>query len=262
MKILVQTLKIFTLLFLLTGCLSKKKMTRLKEDYQIFRTGLDSLGSVQKLPERKIKPRDRIIVTVNTESLNKEQLNIFQDLKGTVNFLVDSAGNINFPLIGQTKLIGLTRLQAGEYIQKALSNYILKPIVMVNLDNYRIKVMGEVTRQGVFDLGEEQANLIAAISFAGGLLQTARRDSILVIREEADQRKIYTVDIRNANTLFNSPAYYLQPNDIVVVRPNDYYFTSMRNQENTTNLLLLSPVTTLLGILFFSVPLILTFTRR
>ena len=237
-------------------------MTRLKEDYQIFRTGLDSLGSVQKLPERKIKPRDRLMIIVNTESLNKDQLNVFQDLKGNVSLLVDSAGKINFPLLGLVKVEHLTRFEAATLLQNALRKHILDPVVLVNMESYRIKIIGEVTKQGVFDLGEDQANLIAAITSAGGLLQTARRDSILVIREEANQRKIYAVDIRNAAALFQSSAYYLQPNDIIVVRPNDYYFTSLSSQESGIKFSLLSPVTTVIGIVFIIFSLVLTFIRR
>src|SRR5690606_37267784 len=65
----------------------------------------------------------------------------------------------------------------------------------------------------------DRPTILDAIASAGDLKITAKRDDILVTREEEGKRHSYRLDIRDAD-IMNSPAYYLAQNDIIYIEPN------------------------------------------
>lgn len=136
-------------------------------------------------------------------------------------YLVDSNGEIDFPILGKLKVAGLTRLQLTELIkQKLIEEDLIKdPVVTVQFLNFKISVMGEVARPGSFTINSDRITLLEALSMAGDLTIYGRRDRVAVIREVDGKRTILFHDLRSAD-LFLSPCYYLQQNDIVYVEPN------------------------------------------
>lgn len=136
-------------------------------------------------------------------------------------YLVDTNGNIDFPILGQIHAEGLTRMQLTELIKNKLieGDLIKDPIVTVQFLNFKISVMGEVSRPGSFTISGDRITLLEALSMAGDLTIYGRRDRIGVIRENDGKRTILFHDLRSAD-IFNSPCYYLQQNDIVYVEPN------------------------------------------
>ena len=92
-------------------------------------------------------------------------------------------------------------------------------MVTVQFMNFKISVTGEVTSPGVFDISGDKITIFEAISLARNLTIYGRRDGVYVIREQNGSRTIYQVDLRTVD-MFNSPAYYLQQNDVVYVEPN------------------------------------------
>lgn len=136
-------------------------------------------------------------------------------------YLVDTGGNIDFPILGQIHAEGLTRMQLTELIKDKLveGDLIKDPIVTVQFLNFKISVMGEVSRPGSFAISGDRITLLEALSMAGDLTIYGRRDRVGVIRENNGKRTILFHDLRSAE-IFNSPCYYLQQNDIVYVEPN------------------------------------------
>ena len=136
-------------------------------------------------------------------------------------YLVDTNGNIDFPILGQIHAEGLTRMQLTELIKNRLieGDLIKDPIVTVQFLNFKISVMGEVSRPGSFTISGDRITLLEALSMAGDLTIYGRRDRVGVIREDNGKRTILFHDLRSAD-IFNSPCYYLQQNDIVYVEPN------------------------------------------
>lgn len=136
-------------------------------------------------------------------------------------YLVDTNGNIDFPILGQIHAEGLTRMQLTELIKNKLieGDLIKDPIVTVQFLNFKISVMGEVSRPGSFTISGDRITLLEALSMAGDLTIYGRRDRVGVIRENDGKRTILFHDLRSAD-IFNSPCYYLQQNDIVYVEPN------------------------------------------
>ena len=136
-------------------------------------------------------------------------------------YLVDTEGNIDFPILGTLYVEGLTRMELTEFIKNKLieEDLIKDPIVTVQFLNFKISVMGEVSRPGSFTISGDRITLLGALSMAGDLTIYGRRDRVGVIREENGKRTILFHDLRSAE-IFNSPCYYLQQNDIVYVEPN------------------------------------------
>jgi len=94
------------------------------------------------------------------------------------------------------------------------------PVVTVRMANYKISVLGEVNRPGMFTVSNEKINIFEALAQAGDLTIYGVRDNVKLIRENSKGRKeIITVVLNDAN-IINSPYYYLQQNDILYVEPN------------------------------------------
>lgn len=136
-------------------------------------------------------------------------------------YLVNAKGFINFPFLGKIKAAGLTEEELEEVITQALLNkkLVLEPIVTIRRLNFKVTVLGEVARPTVVTVPSEKISLLEAIGLAGDLTIYARRDNILVIREENGVKVTRRLNL-NSNELFHSPYYYLKPNDVVYVEPN------------------------------------------
>lgn len=230
-------------------------MERLKSEYQVFRTGLDSLGTVSKLRERNIQSGDKLFISIKSESLIEQYVNLFDD-GASIEYPLDDDGFINMPLIGKIKVLGLARTEVEKIVKSKLAPFIKDPFVSIKPLTIQIKVIGQVDKQNVIVLPENEANLVTVLANVGGLQNYARRDSILVIREQNGNRQLINVDLRDANKFFNSPAFQLQNNDVVVVQANDYFFKNYRNQEIATNMGRITPYLAILGILFIIIPVI------
>ena len=135
-------------------------------------------------------------------------------------YVVDSEGNIEFPVLGMIHVGGLTMQEVSGCIKDKLvgKNLLNNPIVIAKLINLKISVLGEVQSVGVITAPEDHINLIEAIARAGGLSNNAMPEKVAVIRRDDNQRKMIMVNLRS-ESLFNSPAYNLQQNDIVFVYP-------------------------------------------
>ncbi len=150
-------------------------------------------------------------------------------------YLVDTNGDIDFPILGKIHVEGLTRMQLTELVKNKLieEDLIKDPIVTVQFLNFKVSVMGEVSRPGSFTISGDRITLLEALSMAGDLTIYGRRDRVAVIRENNGKRTILFHDLRSAE-IFNSPCYYLQQNDIVYVEPNKAKSgQSGINQNNT-----------------------------
>lgn len=134
-------------------------------------------------------------------------------------YLIDNNGFIQFPIIGNIKIGGLTREAALQTIKTSLKKYITDPIVNLRILNYKVTVQGEVVRPGTFSIITERITLPEAISMAGDMTIYGKRDNVLVIRE-IDGKKTYNFVDMTKSDFINSDFYYLSQNDLVVVEPN------------------------------------------
>ena len=135
-------------------------------------------------------------------------------------YLVDYNGNIEFPVLGTLKISGLNRVQATNMITDKLKDYIKDPIVNIRIVNFKVTVLGEVTRPGQYNVRNERITILEAIGSAGDLTLYGQRNNVLVIREENGKKTYNRVDLTSED-IFNSPYYYLNQNDVVYVEPNN-----------------------------------------
>jgi polysaccharide export outer membrane protein len=128
-------------------------------------------------------------------------------------------GFIDMPVIGSVKAAGLTKAQLQTTLETKLTDNVRNPSVLVRLLQFNVNVLGEVRAPGTQKFNVDRVTIIDALSAAGDLTDFGKREDIMVIREQDGKKVYHTVDLRS-KTLFQSPVYFLQPNDIVYVGPN------------------------------------------
>lgn len=184
--------------------------------------------------EPVIQKNDLLSISVN--SLNTEASKIFNAPNATVveasrnetgstsqasGYLVNQEGIIQFPVLGKIHAAGMTKKQLSDKITKSLQEKQLlrDPIVDVRYLNYRVTVLGEVGKPSVINVPNEKITLLEALGLAGDLTIYAKRDNIMVVREEENKKVIKRLNLKS-DEIFTSPYYYLKSNDIVYVEPN------------------------------------------
>jgi len=148
-------------------------------------------------------------------------------------YLVDSQGNIDFPVLGTIKLGGLTKSDAIEKLKSELRKYINSPIINLRITNYKISILGEVVRPGSYNIVSERITLPEALSMAGDLTIYGNRKEILIIRDVEGIKIHNYIDITSPEFI-NSPYYYLDQNDLVYVNPNKTKINSSAVGPNVT----------------------------
>ena len=137
-------------------------------------------------------------------------------------YLVDKDGYINFPVLGKIHIGGLTKDAATDTIANILDReYVKDPTVNIRFLNFKITLLGEVSRPSTVTILTEKVNILEAISLAGDLTPIGKRENVLIIREKDGQRRLIRVNL-NDKHLMLSPDYFLQQNDIVYVEPDSY----------------------------------------
>lgn len=131
-------------------------------------------------------------------------------------YIVDAEGYIDLNYVGRVKVGGLTLIEAKNTIKEMANQYLEAPTVYIRLLNFNINILGEVARQGTYTTYNQKFNILEALSLAGGLNDFANRANLKIIRTLNDTTKIAYVNVLDDN-LVNSPYYYLEPNDIIVV---------------------------------------------
>jgi polysaccharide export outer membrane protein len=136
-------------------------------------------------------------------------------------YLVNQDGYIQFPSLGNIMAAGLSKQRLKEEITKLLidNKLLVDPIVTIRYLNYRVTVLGEVARPTVVTVPNEKISILEAIGLAGDLTIYAKRDNVLLVREEKGSKVIKRINL-NTSEIFSSPYYYLKSNDIVYVEPN------------------------------------------
>lgn len=157
-------------------------------------------------------------------------------------YLVDNNGNIEYPVLGTITLGGLTREQATMFLKNRISEYVKDPIVNIRLVNFTVTVLGEVNAPGTFTVEDERISLTEALGLAGDLTIHGKRENVFLIRESGSKKQYTKIDLTSVNAL-NSPAYYLQQNDVLYIEPNKAKVRSASYNEN--NGIIISAIATL-----------------
>ncbi|MCM4167374.1 hypothetical protein KCTC52924_02956 [Arenibacter antarcticus] len=197
----------------------------------------------------KIQPNDILNISVSALvpetalPYNKQQPNNSTaasniELIKLQGYLVSTTGNIVFPILGTLKVTDKTTAQLEKELQQVLENggHLLEPTVSVRLLNAKVTVLGEVQRPGTYSFTEQQISLPQALGYAGDLTINGERKNVMLIREEDGMRTVTNIDLTETDW-FNSPYYYIKPNDFIVVNPNGPKVKSAGFIGNTGTLL-------------------------
>lgn len=185
-------------------------------------------NTVSKNFELKIKPDDLLYVGVTSASaeqsalFNAPQVAVLGGAGtggSTSGYLVDKSGTIQIYKLGNVKVAGLTREELKEKLQRDLTPYLREPVVTVRNLNNKVTVLGEVGRPGVLPLPTDQMSILEAIGQSGDLTINGRRDNILVIRQGEGGKEFRRLNILD-NSVFSSPYFFLQNDDVVYVEPD------------------------------------------
>jgi polysaccharide export outer membrane protein len=138
----------------------------------------------------------------------------------TPGLLVERDGTITLPKIGAVQAVGKTKQQLAKELETALLPYLKDPIVNIRFMNYRITVLGEVGHAGTFTSTNERMTILEALGQSGDIGTFGNRTNILVIRDSLGTSLAHRINILD-NSIFNSPYYFLQSNDVVYVEPKN-----------------------------------------
>lgn len=244
---------ILILVLTLTSCASKK-------DVYYFQD-ISSSPLENSFKFLNIQPGD--ILDIQIKALNPESVLIFQRQSASMQqqiqlqnraidgYLVGENGTINLPILGAVDTSDKTTNTLTLEIQEALSPYIKSPSVNIRLLNFRVSVLGEVTRPGTFTILEERVSLPQALGLAGDLTINGDRNHVLLIRNENNQTVNQVIDLTKSDFL-DSPFYFLKQNDIIYIRPNNAKVKSSGLVGNAS---------TLVSILSLAVSLFIVITR-
>lgn len=152
-------------------------------------------------------------------------------------YTIDHNGDIDFPVLGTIHVAGLHRDELGEKIKKELvsQNLVKDAVLTVDYMNLGFNVMGEVNSPGRYSFDRDRLTILDALSMAHDLTIQGSRENVLVIRETEQGRMTYRINLKEGKELFQSPAFYIQQNDVIYVSPNK--FRSRQTVVNGNNVL-------------------------
>jgi polysaccharide export outer membrane protein len=254
MKKFVLSSLLYILILQFSSCVSKKDIIYFQNDE------IDQM-KVSNSYKTIIKPDDLlqiIIMALDVEAIKPFNLgtvnisatsNSAMGLPQQLNYLVDTKGEIDFPVLGRLKIGGLSRDELIELLKNKLDpDYVLNPNINVRISNYKVTVLGDVRRPGSYNIPNERITILEEIGLAGDLSISGQRNKVVVQREEDGKKRQYSVDLLS-NELFTSPVYYLQQNDVVYIEPNYARIQSASANSNTS--LFISMTSLLIGVITF-----------
>lgn len=148
-------------------------------------------------------------------------------------YTVRPDGKMNFPLVGEIDVNGLTVYEFTQLLTKELSEYIINPKITVNvakLGTTRVFVMGEVSKQGMHELTKSH-RVLDALGAAGGFTQKAAKKNIYLVRNVGTpEENVQKLNILN----------YMKKGDMsqnVVLQEGDCLFLTSNHKLTLGNIL-------------------------
>lgn len=215
--------------FFIFSCSSNKQVVYLQDNGT---TAKDSLLITSLVQPYRVQSNDILSITV--KALDPELTTIFRPISENTQsqqnqgglyftgFTVDDHGNIEFPILGEIPVIGLTVEEIEDKVTEELLKQYFKQtaqlFVTVKLAGLRFTVLGEVGSGGTKTLFQDKVNIIEALANSGDIKSTGNRKDVLIIRQYPQGQKIHHIDLTDLSAV-KSPYYYVKPNDMIYVKP-------------------------------------------
>lgn len=245
------------MLGLWSGCVSMK-------DNVVYFNNADEVLIDQTLPDydMKIKPGDELRILVSSAipeatvmyglqpymqvSANAQQASSSTRLS---TYIVSQKGYVTMPVLGDIMVQGKTTEEVKQLVYERVAKEVKDPVVSVEFVQYYITVIGEVSSPKRFSVTQQRFSVLDALGSCGGVKLTGVRDRVRLLREEEGRVVNKVLDLGDAN-LINSPYYYMQQNDVLIVDANDAAKTNAHyNQMNGFRLQVVSTCASTLSII-------------
>mgnify|MGYP005994461431 FL=1 len=235
MKFMLKKISTLLILVFLSSCVSKKSINYFQNDKQEIIENVKGFAL-------KFKSDDLLTINITSEDLEAvKPFNLptvaYNVLTNSVNgvpkqqsYLIDSEGFIEFPVLGKLKVEGLTRVEVIKMIKSKLQVYVKDVTVNIQILNFKINVMGDVKKPGMYVVQNERITILDALALSG---DTNSGERVIEVKRETDKGVVTGLIDLKSNTLFASPFYYLQQNDVVYVNPNKARIQSASYNQNT-----------------------------
>ncbi len=257
----------------LCSCVSSKKI--------IYFQGADSIyaeaQNIQLKYEMRLKPADQVLIKITCDS--PELLEIFNSdvtmgstsrsgssssygttgsMGSSLSYTVDNEGNLILPVLNKVFVGGMTCDEAAIAIENKVKemDIIKNPDVTVHLLNARVTVLGAVRTPKVVNITSERNTVLDIISQCGDISDQGLRNKITLFREDNGLRTMYKMDLTSTD-IFESPAFYVQQNDLIYVQPN-----KSQNVKSSAFSTFLSSAASILGFISSVTALVFTLSRK
>ena len=241
--------KIFTffslLIFGLSSCVSHKELLYLS-DLPADADVTDSISNMGQT-DLRIQPDDLLAITVSSYNLEASKpfnlepttMQSMTSMQGTggaasepmTGYFVDQEGFIDFPILGRLDVNRKTLNETKTVLYGKLKTYLKDPVVNIRFLNLKVSVLGEVLRPGTIRLTNKRITIFEAIGLAGDMTPYSNRSNVLLIREKNGKRSVKRINLQSSK-VFQSPYYYLQQNDVVIVDPNKTKVNTLTDQSS------------------------------
>lgn len=219
----------------MSSCVSTKKIVYFQGADSVYAEGQRILQQY----EMRLKPADQVLIKVTcgepdllsvfaqdvtmgtSDRLSGNSISSSGGMTNAYGYTITNEGKLDLPAIGSIQVSGFTAEQAAKLIEDKIiaSGLIKDPEVTVRLLNARVAVLGAVKGPRVVNLTSERNSVLDVLSQCGDVDDTALRQHVKLFREENGIRKMYELDLTKSD-IFNSPAFYVQQNDMIYVEPN------------------------------------------
>lgn len=220
----------------LTSCASRKDV--------VYFQGTPLTPLVIPSFEFLYKPND--VLTISVSAINMEAVRPFNlttvsytSVTGQLatppvqqSYLISADGSILFPVIGRLFLADLTRSAAEALFVEKISAYVKNPMVKIKIINYKVSVLGEVKKPGVFTVENEKISILEALGRAGDLSIHGERTNVLLIRDYQGKKYFERLDLTSID-LFTTSNFYLQQNDVLYIAPNKAKVKASKSNPST-----------------------------
>jgi polysaccharide export outer membrane protein len=226
---------LFILLITQTGCVSNARLTNFKNlndtSFTLVNNNFQSTiqkGDILYIGVTSLNPLEASAFNSNNNIIMQNGGMNIMAVNTTPGQLISEDGMISLPYIGHVLAKGKTTTQLSQDIVKLVTPFLKDPIVSVRFMNFKVTVLGEVNRPGVINVTNERISVLEAIGSAGDFTAFSKRNNILLIRDSAGLQVFKRFSLED-KSIFSKQYYFLQPNDVLYIEPNNVKSFSTSN---------------------------------
>jgi polysaccharide biosynthesis/export protein len=206
-------------------------MLRTPRDYEFSRVPDD-----RKQEQYILAPNDQLYFRLFTNEgerlIDPISPTAMQQQRGEQTYLIEFDGMVKLPILGRTKLSGMTLREAEKFLETEYTVFFNRPFVKLQVTNHRVTIFpgGRGGASSVIYLENTNTNIFEALAMAGGIAD-GRANRIKVIRGSLSDPQVFLIDLSTLEGVKNADMI-IQANDIIYVEPRER--VPQRILENVT----------------------------